>query len=414
MPDGIMPSCYKYDWIVRASAMSISSYLPFVAINLLCLGVALAILLGSRFYRGQVLKAERGRTEMLDGLRGFLALGVFFNHAVNNYYYNLDGVWTVGAAPFYEMTGQVGVSLFFMITGYLFWGRVLRSQGPLDVVSLYLSRIRRIVPMYLASVLMVLAVVAILSGFRLGTDPLSLLKQLRAWLSFGFMDFGALNGFADGHFINPVYWTLAFEWLFYLSLPFLALFAKPPWSFVLLVIAPVFCLHVPVTLNFIAGGIAALLVHKRWLGDRLRSPLWTPVALAALASVFLAPSAYAQGPMVALFVFFLFIVHGNSLFGLLRSAPAKLLGLVSYGFYLVHAIVVFVVVRIVASLTPIGQLGASRYWLVAAAAAAIAVVMASFTYRYIEHPFLSMKDRLPAGLWFSWRALRLSGRSSGG
>lgn len=394
--------------------MSIASQLPFVAINLLCLGVALAILLGSSFYRAQILKAERGRTEMLDGLRGFLALGVFFNHAVNNYYYNLDGVWTVGEAPFYEMTGQIGVSLFFMITGFLFWGRVLRSRGSLEVVPLYLSRIRRIVPMYLVSVLMVLAVVAVLSGFSLRTDPFSLVKELRAWFSFGFMDFGALNGFSDGHFVNPVYWTLAFEWLFYLSLPFLALFARPPWSIVLLVVAFVFCPRVPVTLNFVAGGIAALLVHKRWLGDWLRRPLWTPVALAALALAFLASSGYGRAPVAALFVFFLCIVEGNSLFGLLRSAPAKLLGLISYSFYLVHAIVVFVVARAVASLVPFGVLGTFRYWLVAAAAAVIAVLLSSLTYRYVEHPFISARSGLPTGFPSFWRRLGRESQSPPG
>ena len=319
---------------------------------------------------------------------------------------------SVGSAPFYEMTGQVGVSLFFMITGFLFWGRVLRSRGPLEVVPLYLSRIRRIVPMYLVSVMMVLAVVAVLSGFSLRTDLFSLVKDLRAWFSFGFMTFGALNGFSDGHFINPVYWTLAFEWLFYISLPFLSLFAKPPWSFALLVVAPVFCLHAPVTLNFIAGGVAALLVDKRWLGDQLQRPLWTPVALAALALAFLAPSAYAKGSVAALFVFFLFIVHGNSLFGLLRSPPAKQLGLISYSFYLVHAIVVFVVARVTTSFTSIDQLGASRYWLVAAAAAALAVVLSSLTYRYVEYPFLSFRNELPTIWSKSWRTLRLIGRAS--
>lgn len=394
--------------------MSLASYLPYAAITLACLGVALVILLGSPFYRRQVLSTEPGRTEMLDGLRGFLALGVFFNHAVNNYYYNVSGVWTTGDATFYEMTGQVSVSLFFMITGFLFWGRVLRAQGRLDVVSFYASRIRRIVPMYFVSVLMVLGVVAVLSDFSLRTDPFSLVKELRAWFSFGFLRFGPLNGFADGHFIDPVYWTLQFEWLFYLSLPLLSLFARRPWGALLVAVASAFCTHVPVTFNFIAGGVAALLVHKRWLGDRLRHPFWTVLAFLALGSAFLAPSAYARLPILAMFAFFLCVVDGNSLFGVLRSAPAKLLGLVSYSFYLVHAIVVFVVVRVAASLIPIGLLGAARYWLIAAAAALIAVMLSALTYRYVEYPFLSMRTGyLPEGFRLPSRVLRLNGRVTG-
>ena len=100
---------------------------------------------------------------------------------------------------------------------------------------------------------------------------------------------------------------------------------------------------------------------------------------------------------------------------MLRTAPAKLLGLISYSFYLVHAIVVFVVVHVVASLTPIALLGVPRYWLVASMAAAIAVVLSSLTYRYVEYPFLSMTGGLPVpkSLSISWRALRLNGRRTG-
>src|SRR5205823_998855 len=118
------------------------------------------------------------------------------------------------AAPqvFYDLTGKVGVSLFFMITGFLFWGRVLRAGSALDIEALYVSRLRRIVPMYLVSVVLSLFVVAVLSGFSLHVSLVELLRELRSWFSFGFTYAGDINGVKDAHRINAVYWTLAFEW----------------------------------------------------------------------------------------------------------------------------------------------------------------------------------------------------------
>ncbi len=67
-----------------------------------------------------------------------------------------------------------------------------------------------------------LAVIAALSGFALNTDPLQLAREVRPWLSFGFLDTGAVNGVREAHIVNAVYWTLACEWSFYLALPLLA------------------------------------------------------------------------------------------------------------------------------------------------------------------------------------------------
>jgi peptidoglycan/LPS O-acetylase OafA/YrhL len=90
-------------------------------------------------------------------------------------------------AGFFGMTVEIGVALFFMITGFLFWGRVLRAETGLNVEALYTSRLRRIVPMYLVSVAMSLTVVAAMSDFTLQVSPINLMRELRAWSSFGYM-----------------------------------------------------------------------------------------------------------------------------------------------------------------------------------------------------------------------------------
>ena len=373
--------------------MIIDNPAPFFAINFLCFVLAGLIFRNSGFYRELLGKVEADHSNMIDGLRGWLALGVFFTHVTIMHSYFVAGKLEVPAGTFYDMTGQVAVSLFFMITGFLFWSRVLRSDGVLNVETFYVSRLRRIVPMYLASVAMSLVVVAALSGFSLKVSPYELLRELRAWFSFGFMYAGDINGIKDAHHINAVYWTLAFEWGFYVALPLLAILARGTGAFLVFSIAFLYCLQTPVTLNFIAGALAAVMVERKLIGDRAKPWIYAPLPIAALAAVFTFPTAYAVSPVVLMFVFFLFVVGGNSLIGLLASRPARLLGTISYSIYLVHCVVLYVVVRTVHQHLSIASLDQYEYWSIAALAAMIAVLLSAITYKYVEHPFISLKRR---------------------
>ncbi len=152
-------------------------------------------------------------------------------------------------------------------------------------------------------------------------------------------------------------------------------------------VAFVFCLQAPVTLNFIAGAIAAILVRENVLRDRLGGWALAPVPIAALAAVLWFPTAFALPAVALLFMFFIFIVGGNSLFGLLASRPARLLGAISYSIYLIHCVVVYVVVRVADGLVSIASLALPEYWLVAALAATLTVLLSAISYRWIEYPF---------------------------
>lgn len=372
--------------------MSLSNPVAWFAICALCLAIGWAVLRSSAFYRAQLAEARTSRFECIDGLRGFLALGVFGAHAVNMYTLHAYGKWVTELAPFYGFAAAAGVSLFFMITGFLFWLRVLRSGRSFDTHAFFISRLRRLVPMWAMSVLMVLAVAAAATGFAPRVDPITLAREVRPWLSFGFMEEGGLNGFADAHYINRVYWTLAYEWSFYLALPLLALFARG-WGAVVLVAAVFFFgMQTPVVLNFLFGAAAAALVHSPRLQAARRIPWASPwlsaLALASLGAYFTLPKYYGLSQTVLLFGFFIFVVHGNSLFGLLRTGPAKLLGMISYSIYLTHCIALFVTVRAVEAVRPMETVPSVQYWMLAALAAAGCVLLSALTYRYVEFPFI--------------------------
>lgn len=371
--------------------MSLSNPLPFFAICAISLAVASAIALASGFYRERLAESG-GRFEAIDGLRGFLALGVLGGHAVNMHTLYTSGVWGGGLAPFYSRAATAGVAVFFMITGFLFWLRLLRAGAGFDFRAFFAARIRRLAPMYFMSVLMALAVIFSVSGLALRVPPTQLVRELQAWLSFGFIHTGPVNGVQEAHSVNAVYWTLAYEWAFYLALPFLALFARGAWSVVLFVVVVFFSMRAPVVLNFVYGALAASLVHHKRLA--LRSPWLAPLPLAALAVYFIADGyVHKMVEGALLFVFFIFVVHGHSACGLFLSRPAKILGAISYSLYLTHCIVLFVVVGAADRLLGLESFGPTQYWLLVALAALATVVLSAVTFQFVEYPFMNPKGR---------------------
>lgn len=202
----------------------------------------------------QIASSAPERFGALDGLRGFLALGVFFHHGALTYVSNTsDAGWVAPEGEFYTLSGQVGVVLFFMITGFLFWGKAMRAQGVMKPWPLYVSRFRRLAPAYLFSVLLVLLVIM----SPLGPTASLEWKELTRVATF--------KGISAGYPVNGIYWTLVWEWRFYLLLPLLAWFAVGRRGMGLVVLVLAYALWKPkdlIVINFIAGGMCAALMAR--------------------------------------------------------------------------------------------------------------------------------------------------------
>lgn len=68
------------------------------------------------------------RHSPLDGIRGILALSVFSHHFFKNYFFQTTGRWQSPNIDFFTNLGSVPVSLFFLITGYLFFGKLRQPR----------------------------------------------------------------------------------------------------------------------------------------------------------------------------------------------------------------------------------------------------------------------------------------------
>lgn len=148
----------------------------------------------------------------IDGLRALAVVAVVLSH--------LRIEWMGG--------GYVGVDMFFVVSGYVVFGDLLRraETGETAAFAFYLRRVRRLLPNLVAMSIFVLAAGALLF---LPNDYLRLPGRIAAAV-LGFSNW--LFAYQSGYFEpasewNPLLhaWTLSVEFQFYLVVPLLVLAA---------------------------------------------------------------------------------------------------------------------------------------------------------------------------------------------
>lgn len=328
----------------------------------------------------------------IDGLRGFLALGVFFHHAVINYFFQFDQVWKTPSSQFYTMCGQVSVSFFFIITAFLFWTKILVAEGNINWSRLYLSRIKRIVPMYILSVVLLLLMVLIQSDFIIKSSVGELVRDALKWFSFSFLGSPDVNQLKNTFTINAgVFWTLAYEWKYYLALPFMAIFFQQNKQLFFSTVAIVFIFVSGdrVLFYFLAGMIAAQIHHDKSIAsEHLSSRIYDLIFLGAVIILFVGfQSAYGLIQALIAMVGFICLLNGNGLFGLLRVKAVRLLGEISYSIYLLHGILITASIHFLKKYIDIRSIG-NKYWILVAVMGCLLILFSSLTYRWFEYQFM--------------------------
>lgn len=363
---------------------------------------------------------RRGRLLALDGLRGLLAFSVFVHHAASYIVYTQTGRWLETPSRFYEQIGVLPVSLFFMITGYLFWSKLIRRPS-FPLWPFAVDRVRRLCPAYIFACVILFSAVAIESGFHRNVSLTRLLTGAVGWLSF----LGAghdLNGIFESTRMLGQVWTLRIEWIFYLLVPFLGWFARRRWRLLLFVAAAALLggllnglPGVPSpqahgllrgSLNMMRGNfaifantfsvgmfIATVPVTerlKRWFVGRTATVAC--VALLALTAIFLEPvHGWRESLMLA--IPFAAVCWGNSWLGILNMPSVRSLGRVSYSFYLLHNFALYGGGWLLSHFLRIQSLNPFAYWSFAAVCGTVGLVASYISYQYLEYPFFNRPTR---------------------
>jgi peptidoglycan/LPS O-acetylase OafA/YrhL len=137
------------------------------------------------------------RAETLDLLRAIAAIGVVSLHTV-------PLAKRVGISTHFNGLGETGVSLFFVLSGYLITSSVISTS--FSARSYIVNRSFRILPAYFVSMLLVLFL-----------QDSSYLATAGGWKDVTAHVFLVQSWFKEYRVsINPVLWTLSIEWLFYI------------------------------------------------------------------------------------------------------------------------------------------------------------------------------------------------------
>lgn len=328
----------------------------------------------------------------LDGLRGLSILAVVWHHAVQP-----NGIW-----------GYFGVSLFFAISGFLITTLLLREEratGTIALGNFYMRRTLRIFPLYYAVLSLYVVVTLVMEGdSQPARDFFDNLPYFVTYTSNLFVELEP--GVRTIFFFS---WSLATEEQFYLVWPNVVRLSRG-WRLAVGFMATVLAaslvtdavvarhpeweslpLRTLVTLAPIAFGcLAAYAVNTRrgrellwpWL-----SPRWAPAALLALAAASALaglPWGIAHALMTAVVVSSCFTAGAGA--ALLELSPLRAVGVVSYGMYLMHLLVLNAVHRVLpASINhPVVQF---------LAASLVVFLVARVSFVTFERYFMRFKDR---------------------
>lgn len=316
-------------------------------------------------------------------------------------------------SPFYALLGGVGVSLFFMITGYLFWSRLLASFDRIDWTSLYIGRVFRVAPLYLTAASIAIFLAFSRSNWHLEGSGLDFVVNAFQWLALGLYGQPIVNGHNVGLMLAGVTWTIYYEWLFYFALPALAVVAACRSHLALIVTAIWLVPRLPGVLPeperylvclFLCGMLTASL-HKKLPKLNLISPIYSVLAITLLVALFTnVDGAYNWTAIALMAPFFFLVASGTSVFGLLTLRPARRLGNISYSVYLLHGLTLSVASQ-TKQIRDFATGSVEHFWITAFGLTVIVVVISSIAYIAIENPGIALGKHLARRVKFqAWKS----------
>ena len=290
---------------------------------------------------------------------------------------------------FGHLLGDIGVNLFFIISGFLITSLLLHEEtkrGSISVRAFYTRRILRILPAFYAYLL----AIAALTLIGLVHVPYSNILRSGAFLS-------DLHRFPSHWFVAHT-WSLSVEEQFYILWPaLLIVFAKARgWLglaiFVgLLALSPVS----PLATRFAYIAIGALYAMsprvKREI-DAIGARSWAPLLAIGLFAIAVMPPGVvfldnilnAAGPVLLAVLFFGALAKQGPLCRLVDMVWLQRLGLISYSVYLWQQL----------SLGPTSMYGG--HWMLSLPFFFLAPALIS--YFAIERPFIAIGRRLSKGM----------------
>jgi peptidoglycan/LPS O-acetylase OafA/YrhL len=345
----------------------------------------------------------------LNGYRGLCALLVFVYHCGSAGVIGWpSGSWLAAGGSWLWSACRYGVEMFFMISGFVILGSLLRHA---TVPSFLWDRCVRIFSAWVPTLLIVTAIcIALQMRYFVATTALEATVLVLANLLL-------LPPFVPLPLVHPVSWSLSYEWVFYLTAAAALLLMRrsprPAWAVPLWVswAALFICLY-PRALFFVTGVLVFhyrdwFAARRKWLGGPLVSLLvfliawrFTDADEARLSRTFL--DFLHDGSWIAAVVAFTAALHAFAAICLnasrqmrwLNGRTFQFLGTISYSFYLWHSLVMSFTKRAVSAYV-VPHFGATvGFWAFVVASLAIALPLSWLSWRCLEVHLAALLRRM--------------------
>lgn len=352
----------------------------------------------------------------LDGLRGVAVIAVVVYHC--RLVAEPDSTWQALYFQIADM-GWIGVDLFFVLSGFLITGILLRTKDDKHYFrQFYVRRALRVLPLYYLSIILIpVAFYLCDASTSIEFASLPYWVHLQNWLPM--LDIPLERRL--GHF-----WSLGVEEQYYLIWPALILFAAR-WNYVhrmcLALLGATFAIRAVLAISgsyvaaysatisrldgLVVGGLLAYLLYRDGtLATRRRAAGWT---LSLCGGFILLVAILGRGfnglePMVVLLgllpvalclgsvlVLALTARPDGGLRLFLKNGALRFVGKISFGVYVFHW-------PLVVLLLGIWPKGGTGFWLDQISFLGVvlsgSLAVAWFSYRFFEKPILDLKDRL--------------------
>lgn len=338
---------------------------------------------------------DRHRIRALDGLRGLAALVVVLYHYTTRYpelYGPREGLW------FHVPWGHYGVRLFFIISGFVIFMTIDRTENLWQFIA---SRFARLYPVFWVCMGITLAVI------RWTDLPKRQISNADAWWNLTMVP-----GMHHAQSIDGVYWSLRYELSFYVVMGLLLGLGLRRFALLFIaaiVVASAFAQQQTINVHFYAKGADlniwdfnpywfSMFLIGMTLYDMREKFRWWHGALLALSFGEIAiqqfywktqDAADPGWPYMGVIALSTTLVFAASRWRvpLLTSRPIVFLGVISYSWYLIHQNVGFAIIR----------WAESRGWHIMPAvtlAFAASIAIASALNKLIEQPANTWLRRL--------------------
>lgn len=358
-------------------------------IPIMCFSLILGAVLIGAFRLSPTRYESLSRNSPIDGLRGLLAISVMTHHFYVTYMWKTTGEWFAPKQYALDNLGAIAVSLFFMITGYLFLKKMKKNE--ISWINLYKGRIFRIYPLYL----FVGAVVFSLAVIESGYSKIGLYALIRSFVNWAMFTNSFLGSSSTNLMISGVNWTLLYEWGFYLSLPIIYSISK--WNvrckLAILLTAPILAYVLsetkPLFYALFALSAASTLEMRSVKKLIMRFKFISGLFLLSLISftLFFTP-AYSAQQMILVLLVFIIVVNGGDIFGLFHLKGMKILGDISYSIYLLHGLTLYLVFSVFDVFD--FSRGFEAYCAYYPLILAITIAASMLTYNYVEQPSIRL------------------------